>query len=181
MYSVRNLRFNYFALLPKYYNDQLKPGAHSLISSHHIHLHSTHKTKHSTCRYTHPGKVSETQSYQNRPYFSIRDETASYVMNVIACPGIMRISRGVIPFHKAGVPSSLAMTMQDCNRLLYCVKKWGTVVTYIINVNEEWHDNGRRQVVVETSVPLALFPGGWLAFAYVSWPRLWDQNNKATI
>ena len=46
--------------------------------------------------------------------------TASYVMNVIACPGMMRIKRGVIPFHNAAVPSSLAMTTQDWKRLLYC-------------------------------------------------------------
>ena len=110
------------------------------LSSHHIHLHSTHKTKHSTCRYTHPEKVSETQSYQNRPYFSIRDETASYVMNVIACPGIMRISRGVIPFHKAGVPSSLAMTMQDCNRLLYCFVAKGSQSDEQTSSNTMWHD-----------------------------------------
>ena len=56
----------------------------------------------------------------NKPNFSIWVLTASYVMNVIACPGMIRISRGVIPFHNAGSPSSLAMTVQDCNRLLYC-------------------------------------------------------------
>ena len=63
-------------------------------------------------------------SFRRQPntlYFSIRALTASYVMNVIACPGTMRMSHGVIPFHSAGVPSSLAMTTQDCSRLRYCV------------------------------------------------------------
>ena len=35
------------------------------------------------------------------------DDTASYVMNVMACPGTIRNKRGVIPFHKAKTPSSL--------------------------------------------------------------------------
>ena len=65
--------------------------------------------------------IFSTVSQSNTPYFSICALTASYVMNVIACPGIIRISLGVIPFHNAGVPSSLAMTMQDCKRLLYCI------------------------------------------------------------
>lgn len=42
-----------------------------------------------------------------------RLDTHSYVMNVIACPGMMRISRGVRPFHRALTPSSLAMSAID--------------------------------------------------------------------
>ena len=61
------------------------------------------------------------------PYFSICALTASYVMKVIACPGMMRINRGVIPFHKAVIPSSLAMTTHDCKRPLYCYR-FGVVV-----------------------------------------------------
>lgn len=63
-------------------------------------------------------------SQSNIPYFSIWALTASYVMNVMACPGMMRINLGVIPFHNAGVPSSLAMTTQDCTRLLYFYMVW---------------------------------------------------------
>lgn len=42
-----------------------------------------------------------------------RLETHSYVMNVIACPGMMRMSRGVRPFHRALIPSSFAMSLID--------------------------------------------------------------------
>jgi len=41
-------------------------------------------------------------------------------MNVIACPGMIRSRRGVIPFHNALIPSSFAITTHDCDKLLYC-------------------------------------------------------------
>lgn len=40
-------------------------------------------------------------------------------MNVMAWPGMMRRRRGVMPFHNAGAPSSLAIKIQDWSKPLY--------------------------------------------------------------
>ena len=45
--------------------------------------------------------------------------TASYVMNVIACPGIILIRRGVRPFQRAPIPSSFAIRITEDPRPLY--------------------------------------------------------------
>lgn len=48
-----------------------------------------------------------------------RLDTHSYVMKVIAWPGIMRMSLGVSPFHRALTPSSLAMRVMDGTKPSY--------------------------------------------------------------
>ena len=40
-------------------------------------------------------------------------------MNVMACPGMIRIKRGVMPFQRARTPSSRAITPQACTRPVY--------------------------------------------------------------
>ena len=47
------------------------------------------------------------------------EDMNSYIINVIACPGIIRINRGVIPFQRAAYPSSLAIREQACANPVY--------------------------------------------------------------
>lgn len=49
----------------------------------------------------------------------MNEDTASYVMKVIACPGMMRIKRGVIPFQSANTPSSFAIKEHACKSPVY--------------------------------------------------------------
>lgn len=57
-----------------------------------------------------------------------RLETHSYVMNVIAWPGMMRMSRGVRPFQRALIPSSLAMSAMDDTKPPY-LGAWPGITT----------------------------------------------------
>lgn len=96
-------------------------------------------------------------------------------MNVMAWPGMIRIKRGVIPFHKASGPSSLAIKAHDWPSPVYYRIKKGN------NVSEQ--DNKMHSPLIRAAwrinIPLAFFQGGRLAFAFSSWPRLCVTVSRA--